>query len=212
MHDLVDAVIMNSTAFIELKKSKDGNPEVDANGHPTGAEVTTGNVTECGLINYLVNCGVDAKEKIKWRDNKENEPLFKIPFNSDRKRATIAFWKDSSRQAVRIYCKGAPDFVISKCTQMIGANGHVETLTESRRNRAINEIVPSYAERCLRTLLICYREVDVNTWHNIIGDTHDRKLSKDEENALYDAVESDLTMVAIFGLKDPLRVGVREAV
>lgn len=114
--DLVDAVIMNSTAFIELKKDKDGHPEVDANGHPTGTEVTTGNVTEVGLINYLVGCGVDAKEKIKHRDAKENEPLFKIPFNSDRKRATIAFWKDSSKQAVRIYCKGAPDFVISKCT------------------------------------------------------------------------------------------------
>lgn len=72
--------------------------------------------------------------------------------------------------------------------------------------------MPSYAKRCLRTLLICYREVDVDTWHSIIGDTHGRRLGKEEENALYDALESDLTMVAIFGLKDPLRPGVRDAV
>jgi len=71
-HDIADAVIMNSSAFIELKKGSDGEPERDARGNLTGAEQTTGNVTEAGMINYLVNCGVDAKEKIRWREHIEN--------------------------------------------------------------------------------------------------------------------------------------------
>jgi len=51
-----------------------------------------------------------------------------IPFNSDRKRATTVYWKDSSKQAVRIYCKGGPDVVIKSCTHFIGENGQVEAL------------------------------------------------------------------------------------
>lgn len=61
-------------------------------------------------------------------------------------------------------------------------------------------------------MLVSFREVDVDTWNNIIGDTQDRRLSKAEENALYDSIEHGLTMAAIFFLKDPLRPGVREAV
>ncbi len=51
---IVQAVIMNCSAFIEPKRDSDGN--ITGEG-----DVTTGNVTEVGLINYLVKAGADAK-------------------------------------------------------------------------------------------------------------------------------------------------------
>jgi magnesium-transporting ATPase (P-type) len=50
-----------------------------------GTKATTGNVTEIGLINYLVNCGINAEAKLK--EKKDNvEILFQVPFSSKRKR------------------------------------------------------------------------------------------------------------------------------
>ena len=51
---IVQSVIMNCSAFIEPKRNDAG--ELTGEG-----DVTTGNVTEVGLINYLVNAGADAK-------------------------------------------------------------------------------------------------------------------------------------------------------
>ncbi len=45
---------MNCSAFIEPKRNAEG--QITGEG-----DVTTGNVTEVGLINYLVKAGADAK-------------------------------------------------------------------------------------------------------------------------------------------------------
>ena len=76
---IVSSIIMNCSAFIE--------PEKDKAGNVIGGDICTGNVTEVGLINYLVKCGADAKAQIALR----TEPTVSIPFSSARKRATTAY-------------------------------------------------------------------------------------------------------------------------
>jgi magnesium-transporting ATPase (P-type) len=70
---LAEGVLFNCSARIELGDH--------------GQQVPKGNVTEQGLIRYLMDVGVNAPEIIR---QKEDKILQVIPFNSGRKRACTA--------------------------------------------------------------------------------------------------------------------------
>ena len=69
---IAQSVCYNSSAFIDIKNGK---------------KVTIGNVTECGLLNYLTASGIDCEVLISHR-NEKDFMIFDIPFSSSRKRAT----------------------------------------------------------------------------------------------------------------------------
>ena len=109
-NDIHKAVIFNSTARIEVDKE-------------TNLDIVTGNVTEKGLVEYLIKSGVPVKALYAERDDKNKTKLiFDIPFSSKRKRATIAYKIDNDSK-VRVYCKGAPEVVIEFCEKYIGEGG-----------------------------------------------------------------------------------------
>lgn len=190
------AVIFNSTAFID---SKDGQ------------DVTTGNVTEVGLLNYLTKSGCATKDIISERD--AEKPQIAIPFNSARKRATTAYLiTEDGEQKVRVFVKGAPEIVIQFCTQMVVEGGAIEDLEADKKDSIINETVKGYARKTLRTLLVSYVDYDMDTWNS---KSHQEwtTILEDESNIFQQAeFEQNLVMVGIFGLKDPLRNGIRDSV
>ena len=61
-----------------------------------------------------------------------------------------------------------------------------------------------YANKCLRTLLISYVDYPVDEFNRMKNANNDFKTTESME-----ILENDLTMVGIFGLKDPLRDGIR---
>jgi len=94
--DIINQCIMfNSSARIE----KDA----------TGQRKVLGNVTECGLINYLISRNILDESLVHKRDE---DVTLCIPFSSRRKRATTVRPNPSNKDQVRIYCKGAPELVI----------------------------------------------------------------------------------------------------
>ena len=117
-----DSVTMNTTAFYEWVEDED-----KVTGEKTTAEKGKGNVTEIGLRDYLRKHA--GKEAIDTFFGRRKELLddakfgIKVPLNSERKRATIAFEKAGGEE-MRIYCKGAPEMVLKFCTHYIGPNGH----------------------------------------------------------------------------------------
>jgi P-type E1-E2 ATPase len=66
---LCQSVAWNCSAFVET----------EANGE----KVCKGNVTEVGMLNYLMNSGVDVEQYIRDKDGKME---MQIPFDSKRKR------------------------------------------------------------------------------------------------------------------------------
>lgn len=76
-----------------------------------GELVSKGNVTECGMINYLLKQGAPVKETLDRRES-ENLIEFSIPFSSSRKRATTAV---KEGEDIRVFCKGAPEILIELC-------------------------------------------------------------------------------------------------
>jgi len=177
---IVDNVVMNTTAFYEMKDGK---------------ECGTGNSTELGMLNYLRDCGAEVLQGIKERESKMANNMYKIPLNSERKRSTIAFMKGADM--VRIYCKGGPEIVLKLCSNYIGEGGAVYELTEENRTHIIKDIQDSYAQITLRTLIVAYRDVSLDEFNEM----------KNSEDAA-EQIESNLTVVMMFGLKDPLREGI----
>ena len=101
---LTESIVYNSTAFIETNDN--------------GSKETTGNVTEVGLIKYLSQSKINSEKMIEQRGH--NEVIFKLPFNSKRKRATTVIKHPSQAGKVRVFVKGAPEIVIEKCISFIG--------------------------------------------------------------------------------------------
>ena len=167
---------------------------------------TQGNVTEVGLIKYLTQSKINVEKMIEQRD--KNEVVFKMPFNSKRKRSTMVIRHPSQAGKVRVFVKGAPEIVIEKCQKYIGKSGEILAMTADKRDHIIYEdIVNKFAKKCYRTLLLAYADYDEARWEELRGSNNNFATIDDKE-----AVEVSLTMIGIVGLQDPLRPGIAEAV
>ena len=101
----------------------------------------------------------------------------------------------SEGKSTFICCKGAPDFLLEKCTKYIDKNGKVAKLTPEFEEK-IHATISSFANESLRTILLAYREI-----------SNEIKIVDDPEY-----YEKDLVMLAIVGIKDPLREEIPVAV
>ena len=187
--EIINSIILNSTAFIDADED-------------TGVETTKGNVTEVGLLNYLIKSAAPVKDRIALRGDKT---VFKIPFSSVRKRATTAVSLDDGN--VRVYCKGAPEMVIKFCTTMVGPNGAKTDLGQDKKDEIITNVVNGFASKTYRTMLVSYADYTAQEWDDLKRSNNDFKKGDDKA-----VTEKNLCLVAIFALKDPLREGVPKAV
>ena len=193
--DLVgESVIYNCSATIQENKK-------------TGQKEAIGNVTEVGIINYLLASNYNCEEMLRQKEQ-SIEILFHIPFNSKRKRQTTVIKHPSQEGKIRVYCKGAPEIVIEYCDAFLGASGDAEELTDEKKNEIINErVVKNFANKTYRTLLVSYCDYDEGEWESLKADNNEFKTLADKE-----VLESGLTLVGVFALVDPLRPGISESV
>lgn len=87
-----------------------------------------GNCTEQGLIKYLLKNKFPALDRLNTKNetlpNGNPRIVASIPFNSKRKKATTAIvLPETNNTVVRVFVKGAPDFVLDLCDTYIGAGG-----------------------------------------------------------------------------------------
>jgi hypothetical protein len=68
---MTECVLFNSSAFVETET--------------TGLKVVKGNVTEVGLIKYLMNSKIEVEQVLDCK-KQDNFIEFQIPFSSKRKR------------------------------------------------------------------------------------------------------------------------------
>ncbi|KAH9024004.1 calcium-translocating P-type ATPase [Lactarius deliciosus] len=192
------AIAINSTAF------EDVDPE-------SGSPVFVGSKTETALLRFAKELGWP-----NYKDTRDSANIIHwqmIPFSSDRKSTgCVVRLADGSH---RLYIKGASEVLARKCTHHVvvyphTANGapsgnEVETVPigETEEDN-ISHTITSYASQALRTIALCYR--DFPNWP-LQGA---QLLGKDEVD--YDGLTTDLTLICIAAIEDPLRRGVQEAV
>jgi Ca2+ transporting ATPase len=97
-----------------------------------------GNCTEMGIVKFIQSLGQNVDKYIVER---ENSTISSIPFNSERKRATIVIQDSKDLQSVKVFCKGAPEIVFNYCNYFINEEGHKQELTEQKKQEIIKNVV-----------------------------------------------------------------------
>jgi Ca2+ transporting ATPase len=113
----------------------------------------------------------------------------------DRRRKLMStLCEDSETGQLILYCKGAPEIALSRCTSMMTDDGSEVKITESLVQKMHAQVDRFARERALRCLALCYKK-----W-----DAHDRKqvTEKDEER---------LCLIGLVGMQDPPRLEVKHA-
>lgn len=196
----------------------------------SGLEVQAGNKTECGLLGLVralgygyqqirddpLYCVEDTTKKYGRNagpGKAGNPPAF--PFSSQSKRMSTLVPSAEEGQ-LRMHVKGASEVILERCTKYLTAGNEVAEITEEHRN-TLSAIINNYADDALRTLCIAYNDIPIDTdLYAEVGDSDEGVKGQEEADdsaAVKDyAVEQGLTLVAIVGIQDPLRQGVKEAI
>ena len=155
-----------------------------------------GSATECALLTMAESMG------FKYEDYRDpNREVLAIPFNSKRKRMTSVY-KTGDTSKYIVYVKGAPDILLPYCNKIISKGGVDAELDAKGRLELDAKVLKRNAQTGYRSLLLAYKSI------NSYG--FDPKAYKTEE--AYNELEGDLTIIAIIGIEDPLRDGVKKAV
>jgi len=191
-HLFNEGIAVNSTAF------EDTNRE-------TGIVEFVGSKTETALLNFAKDLGW-----MPYQETRNNAQIVQmLPFASQRKYMGVLIRHNDK---YRVYFKGASEILTNVCTRYVvvdqpGQSSRAPDTIEVRdidglsKENIANTII-FYANQMLRTIALCYKEVDV--WPP-------SGSSGQEEVPLSD-LANDLTLVGIVGIEDPLRPGVRDAV
>jgi hypothetical protein len=166
----------------------------DADGNVLHRPNIIGNKTEGSLIIMANSWGLND-DAVKAETFKEGRDKI-FAFNSAKKRSTAIIQLNNGR--IRLYCKGATEWVLKDCTTYLDTNGKSTKLYATKRQE-FESFVKEMAESALRTLCLAHRDfpsmsaLPVN-W---------RESPPDFE---------ELTMDCIVGIIDPLRSDVKDAV
>jgi Ca2+ transporting ATPase len=153
--------------------------------------------TEIALVRLLLSSGHTDYQGI--RTAYQSRPYKAFPFNSKRKRSSIVITVPETNQK-RIHVKGASEVLLSLCNTVLDKDGMCSPLTPTARED-INNVIESMAEASLRTIALAYRDLSPNT-----------DITALDEEGFPVVEKEDLVLLAIAGIKDPVRPEVPDAV
>mmetsp|Transcript_23162 Transcript_23162/g.59344 ORF Transcript_23162/g.59344 Transcript_23162/m.59344 type:complete len:1051 (-) Transcript_23162:502-3654(-) len=166
-----------------------------------GAETElVGNRTECALLLMARAWGAD------YQQLREDADVAAVAtFSSDRKRGSVLLRESGSHAgaaaspAYTLHVKGAAEIILARCKGTLTDAGQHAELTPALRTE-LEELITSMASRGLRTLAVASRDVDEDIGTACLGTGDIAQL------------EEGLTLVAVLGIKDPVRAGVPDTV
>jgi len=161
----------------------EGGKDVEVSGSPT----------EKAILQWGVNLGMNF-EAVRL----ESSIIHAFPFNSEKKRGGVAVKRPDSQ--VHVHWKGAAEIVLAACTTYMDSNEQLVPLDDEKVEYFKKAII-DMASGSLRCVAIAYRPLK--------GET---VPTDEEELSIWELPEGDLVLLAIVGLKDPCRPGVKDAV
>ncbi|VFQ91157.1 unnamed protein product [Cuscuta campestris] len=164
--------------------------------HNTGADVVKGkdgkrsilgSPTESAIVEYGLLLGGDLESQC--RDCK----VLKVePFNSDKKKmSALVVLQDGKTRA---FCKGASEIILRTCDRILDGNGEVVCLSEGQAE-SIMGVINEFASEALRTICLAFKDIEEE------GNPENITIP-----------DSGYTLIAVVGIKDPVRLGVKDAV
>lgn len=184
---LLKSIVLNSTAF---------------EGEQDGVKSFVGSKTETALLSFArdhLGMGPPSEE----RANAKLAQMF--PFDSGRKCMAVVVQMENGKY--RMLVKGAAEILIGKSTRIV--RDPTDTLSEvtmTDENRStLDTVITNYATRSLRCIALVYRDFD--QWPPRGAPTE-----SDRAMAAFEPIFKDMAFLGIFGIQDPVRAGVPEAV
>ena len=154
-----------------------------------GDNIYSGNRSECALLQFAEKLGYDYHDY-----RKEDNFIHRIPFSSATKNMSTIV---KHEEGAVIYCKGASEVMLNQCTKINKSDG-IQDLDTDIFQDLQEHIIDRYASETLRTLTLGYK---------IISEEDIERAKEDPEWCL-----SDLILLGIVGIMDPLRHNVPKAV
>ncbi|KAJ4008150.1 plasma membrane calcium [Fusarium irregulare] len=178
---LVQSNVLNSTAF---------------EGDQEGQQTFIGSKTEVALLTYCRDyLGSGPVQEAR----STVEVVQTIPFDSKYKYSAVVVKLANGNY--RAYVKGASEILLGNCTKTLenSSQGGLTpvSLTDADRNM-FDLIISSYAGQTLRTIGSSYR--DFECWPPEGAASRDNPRHAD-----FKTVHQDMTLIGIYGIKDPLR-------
>jgi P-type Ca2+ transporter type 2C len=189
LNELKEAISDNVFNILHEGIIENSGSEVVRNKN--GTHTVMGTPTETALLEFAMDM-----EKSYQIETKECKKLKVEPFNSDKKKMSTIV--SSPNGQARAFCKGASEIVLQMCEKIIDNEGNDTEMTEDKRE-TISKVIDGYACDALRTLCVAYKD---------IGLENDNDIRREE----IEMPDDGYTFIALFGIKDPVRPGVREAV
>jgi Ca2+-transporting ATPase len=185
---LLESIAINSTAF---------------EGEIEGVKSFIGSKTETALLTFAREfLGMESVDQ--ERSNATIVQL--IPFDSSRKCMGVVLQLENGHY--KLYVKGASEILLEKCSAIIEDPTKEPTsshMTDDNR-QTLTDLIVNYASRSLRTIGMVYRDFD--EW----PPRGARTVEGEASEAVFEDVFTDMVMLSIVGIQDPLREGVAEAV
>lgn len=150
-----------------------------------GKPTILGTPTETALLEF----GLDL-EGVVDAQHQDCTKLKVEPFSSVKKMMSVLVSLPGG--GVRAFYKGASEIILQMCDKIIDSDGNVVPLSEKDSND-IMDVINHFACEALRTLCLAFRDMD----DGYNGD---------------DIPTDGYTLIAVFGIKDPVRPGVKDAV
>ena len=154
-------------------------------------ECESKNKTDNAIIKFLYRLQSPISEiesKYKKIDKKQ------IPFDSNKKRMTT-FVKENDGK-YRLYTKGGAENIKTYCKYYINSSTGEKMELNDEIVKNLEEKIENCNNDMLRTIYICYKDIEEKDFNNT-----------DEE-----IDTNDLVLLGIFGIRDTIRKGVKEAV
>ena len=161
----------------------------------------TKNKTDKAFIDFLYRFKSPiSTEKEKYLSNEDSFKQF--PFDSKRKRMTTFIKSKDFPTGYRLFSKGGGENARVFCNFYLDPDSSDKKGMDDSISMKIKESIEEFNKDKLRSLYIAYKDITKEEYENC------EKPQKN--NKLID--EYDLIFLAVFGIKDSLRDGVKEAV
>ena len=161
----------------------------------------TKNKTDKVFIDFLYRVKSPISiERNKYLDDEESHKQF--PFDSNRKRMTTFIKNSKFPTGYRLFSKGFGENATQICSSYINPDtGEIEQMNKTVIYH-IRSQMEEFNKNKLRTLYLAYKDISEDEYNNLERINSEGKLID----------EYDLVFLAIFGMRDSLRDGVKDAV
>lgn len=158
--------------------------------------------------------GVDVLSTLEFdRNRKSMSVICKEKTKTDKKgTANRKNGGNSSGTENYLLAKGAPEFILERCTHILTPDGMEIPLTKSMRDDILKrqQSMASIALRCLALAIKSGPELGILSSYDGSHSHPGYKILKDPSQ--YEAIESEMTFVGLVGLRDPPRPEVKDAI